>query len=228
VKLDRNGICMVDAGTGEIIWGHPYKTTHIHDQGMFGDFIAEIPGVEFYSAEQDGTGKWVYSAATGELVAEEDLGGLSPRALWWGASSTKAYIPGRTFGGRGGARGNAGDNLPARNPETKSGDRSLATRASAADTRETATFSAGPSAIMHYGQGKIGEFEGRIVAIADVIGDWREELIVSLPGELRIYTTTIPTSRRRGALMEDPLYRKDVALQAMGYLYPAQLSYHFR
>jgi hypothetical protein len=29
-------------------------------------------------------------------------------------------------------------------------------------------------------------------------------------------------------LMQDPLYRKDVALQTMGYFYPAQLSYHFR
>ena len=63
---------------------------------------------------------------------------------------------------------------------------------------------------------------------ADLFGDWREEIIVTLPGELRVYSTTIPTSRRRVALMEDPLYRKDVALQAMGYLYPPQLSYHFR
>ena len=81
---------------------------------------------------------------------------------------------------------------------------------------------------MRYGAGKMGEFEGRLVSIADVIGDWREEIIVSLPGELRVYTTTIPTTRRRPTLMEDPLYRKDVALQAMGYFYPPQLSYHFR
>jgi rhamnogalacturonan endolyase len=81
---------------------------------------------------------------------------------------------------------------------------------------------------MRYGAGKIGEFEGRLVSIADVVGDWREEIIVSVPGELRIYTTTIPTPRRRPALMQDPLYRKDVALQTMGYFYPAQLSYHFR
>jgi hypothetical protein len=40
--------------------------------------------------------------------------------------------------------------------------------------------------------------------------------------------STIPTARRRPALMQDPLYRKDVALQAMGYFYPPQLSYHFR
>ena len=81
---------------------------------------------------------------------------------------------------------------------------------------------------MSYGAGMIGEFEGRLVAIADVVGDWREEIIVSLPGELRVYSTTIATARRRPALMQDPLYRKDVALQTMGYFYPPQLSYHFR
>src|SRR6185295_9307761 len=124
VALAKNGMCLVDARTGQIIWGHPYKTTHIHDQGMFGDFIESVPGIEYYGAEQDGTGKWVYSAATGELITEENLGGLSPRAIWWGDTSTKAYIPGRSFGGawgggpggegggggrRGGGRGGRGE-----------------------------------------------------------------------------------------------------------------------
>jgi rhamnogalacturonan endolyase len=85
-----------------------------------------------------------------------------------------------------------------------------------------------PSAIVKYGAGKIGEFEGRLVGMGDIVGDWREEIVVCLPGELRVYTTTIPTSRRRVTLAEDPLYRKDMALQAMGYIYPPQLSYHFR
>ncbi len=208
----RNGLCLVDARTGEIIWGHPYKTTHIHDQGMFGDFLPHVPGIEFYGAEQDGTGKWVYSAATGELISEENLGGLSPRALWWGETSTKAYIPGRSFGGawgggpgRGGPGGGRGAGGGGGTPGVPP-----------------------PSAILSYGQGKIGEFEGRLIAIADLLGDWREEIIVSVPGEIRIYTTTIPTARRRPALMQDPLYRKSVALQTMGYFYPPQLSYHFR
>lgn len=192
-RQDKNGICLVDARTGEIIWGHPYKTTHIHDQGMFGDFVGSIPGYEFYSAEQDRTGFWLYSAASGELIAQEDLGGISPRAVWWDETPVKGYIPRQRFRGR----------------------------AFGADGPR-------PSQIMKYGQGPIGEFEGRLVAIADVVGDWREELIVSVSGELRIYTTTIPTPLRRPALMEDPLYRKDAALQAMGYFYPPQLSYHFR
>lgn len=42
------------------------------------------------------------------------------------------------------------------------------------------------------------------------------------------YTTMIPTARRRVCLLQDPLYRKNVAHQTMGYFYPPQLSYHFR
>lgn len=65
---------------------------------------------------------------------------------------------------------------------------------------------------------------GRIVAVGDVLGDWREELVVAVDGELRIYTTSIPTKLRRSWLMEDRLYRNDVTMQTMGYLYPPQLS----
>ena len=55
------------------------------------------------------------------------------------------------------------------------------------------------------------------MGFADVVGDWREELIVSVPGELRIYSTTIPAEDRRVCLMQDPIYRADVCIQAMGY-----------
>ncbi len=66
---------------------------------------------------------------------------------------------------------------------------------------------------------------GRFVALSDVLGDWREEIITSLPGELRIYTTTIPAADRRVTLMEDPIYRLDVAVAAMGYYAAPMLSY---
>lgn len=80
--------------------------------------------------------------------------------------------------------------------------------------------------------GHIGDFEGkpqdriegRIIGIADCLGDWREELITSLPGELRIYSTTIPAGFRRVCLMQDRLYRLDVVMASMGYWHPPQLS----
>jgi rhamnogalacturonan endolyase len=78
--------------------------------------------------------------------------------------------------------------------------------------------------IMKYKGGTLGKIEGKVIAIADILGDWREEIITSVPGELRIYTTIIPSTRRHVWLMEDPIYRNDVSHVAMGYLYPPQLT----
>ncbi len=66
--------------------------------------------------------------------------------------------------------------------------------------------------------------EGRVIAVVDCLGDHREEVITSLKGELRIYTTTIPTSKRRVCFMQDHQYRLGVVAQTMGYYYPAQLG----
>ena len=56
-----------------------------------------------------------------------------------------------------------------------------------------------------------------IVAIADILGDWREEIITTLPGEVRINVSTTPASSRHVCLMTDPIYRMDVVCAAMGY-----------
>ena len=59
--------------------------------------------------------------------------------------------------------------------------------------------------------------EGHTVAWADILGDWREELITAVPGELRVHVSTIPATDRRPSLMDDPVYRIDVVHAAMGY-----------
>lgn len=66
--------------------------------------------------------------------------------------------------------------------------------------------------------------EGAVVAVADILGDWREEIITTVAGELRIYTTTIPALDRRVCLMRDPIYRLDVAGAAQGYMQIPGLS----
>ena len=62
---------------------------------------------------------------------------------------------------------------------------------------------------------------------ADVLGDWREELIArSVDGrELRIFTTTTPTEHRLVTLMQDSQYRLGVAWQNVAYNQPPHLSY---
>ncbi len=63
---------------------------------------------------------------------------------------------------------------------------------------------------------------------ADILGDWREEVIwrTSNGRELRVFTTTIPTDRRFYTFMHDPVYRLSVAWQNVAYNQPAQPGFY--
>ncbi|HWG47876.1 MAG TPA: rhamnogalacturonan lyase [Gemmataceae bacterium] len=63
---------------------------------------------------------------------------------------------------------------------------------------------------------------------ADILGDWREEVIWRSTDskELRIYTTTLPTKHRLYTLMHDPQYRLSVAWQNVGYNQPTQPGFY--
>lgn len=62
---------------------------------------------------------------------------------------------------------------------------------------------------------------------ADLLGDWREEVLWRTRDgkELRLFTTTIPTTHRLPTLMHDPQYRLSVAWQNVGYNQPAHPGY---
>lgn len=64
---------------------------------------------------------------------------------------------------------------------------------------------------------------------ADILGDWREEVIWRSADnrELRIYTTTIPTKYRFYTLMHDPQYRLSIAWQNVAYNQPPHTSFFF-
>ncbi len=63
---------------------------------------------------------------------------------------------------------------------------------------------------------------------ADILGDWREELILRSDDNqyLRIYTTTIPTEKRVYTLMHDPQYRLSIAWQNVAYNQPPHTGYY--
>jgi len=178
-RQTRNGFCLAEARTGKIIWGCEHPTRHLHDWGLIGDIDPDIPGMELYAMEKDRSQCWLYGAQ-GKLLANQDLGGHSPRAFYWTDGPIKVYSP--------------------------------------------FSYRASSSRIMKYKGAQIAEIPGRIVAISDCMGDWREELVTIAKGEVRIYTTTIPAGTRRVCLMQDHLYRMDVAMQTMGYFYPPQLG----
>ena len=168
----KNGMCMADAKTGEILWGWDQPTVHVHSSGMCSDIDPRYAGAEMYAQDSVGDHQaagesWLWNAA-GKIVQRGLPWGFSRNALWWDADLQREVLMGSTpvnFGGK-----------PAQ-----------------------------------------GLISGSVVLIADVLGDWREEVIASVAGELRIYTTAIPAFDRRTTLLADPLYRLDAAMCAQGY-----------
>ena len=178
-QQERNGMCLVDAASGKILWGHEGPTRHVHSRGMCSDIDARHPGCECYSADTDSQKKYAWSrlrTCTGEVISDENLGGFGALVVHWDADVQRELL----------LRGNIQDYRGGRHQP---------------------------------------QIEGHIAAVAEVLGDWREEIITSVPGELRIYTTTIPAADRRVCLMQDPIYRMDVVCAAMGYFQVPMTSY---
>ncbi len=205
--LDDNGMGLWSTGMG-----HP-------DHHYVGDIDPARPGLEVYygmETRQREHGCCLADAKTGEII--------------WGIKEPTKHVH---------ASGMCADIDPAHpGMECYSGERDLPKRWFHAANGElistenlfglgvrTVYWDADPQRellrggkIRDYGGGEHGpQIEGSVVGFADILGDWREELIVTVPGELRIYTTTIPAADRRVCLMQDPLYRMDVVIQAMGY-----------
>lgn len=178
-QKERNGMCLVEASTGKVLWGHEGPTRHVHGQGMCSDIDPRYPGWECYSADTDATKDFAFArlrSAKGEVIGEENLGGFGARCAYWDADCQRELVLGHRI--------------------AKYRGKDLGLR-----------------------------IEGSVVAVADVLGDWREEIITSVPGEMRIYTTTIPATDRRACLLSDPIYRIDVAHAAMGYYQVPMLGY---
>ncbi len=72
----------------------------------------------------------------------------------------------------------------------------------------------------------MSDIPGSVQQIADILGDWREEIVTYTDGELRIYSTVIPAADRRICLMQDPLYRNDVTHRSMGYSHYPMTSFY--
>lgn len=58
---------------------------------------------------------------------------------------------------------------------------------------------------------------GSAMLVADLLGDWREEIVAAVRGEIRIYSTDIPAMDRRVSLMRDRSYRSRITMETSGY-----------
>lgn len=174
-RSPKNGVCVVDAKTGEIIWGYEGSTYHVHGQAMIGDLTDEHPGIECYAGEAKGGDKFFLYTADGKRLSDQNLWGLSPRAVWWDADEQKEICH--------------------------------------------------QNKVLDFDGTVKMEIEGKILIVADLLGDWREEIVTSLPGELRIYSTNVVSDRRKICRMQNHLYRMAVADATMGYYNAPQVGF---
>jgi len=190
---DGNGVCLLDAKTGQVIWGIGQKTTHVGD-GMVADILPDVPGLECFASEDPKGGsksKYLLSAKGKMLAKDNDVPGCR-NWIFWDADKVRESIVSPGY-------------------EQSMWDRFNVSKLSIAkykgNTLET-------------------KIDGSVILMADLQGDWREELITILPGELRIYATSIPAKDRRVCLMQDPFYRAEVVHRSMGYEQSPVTSYY--
>ncbi|WP_022770383.1 rhamnogalacturonan lyase family protein [Butyrivibrio sp. NC2007] len=70
--------------------------------------------------------------------------------------------------------------------------------------------------------------KGNLGLVADILGDWREEIIARCSADssrIRVYSTTIQTEYVIPCLLTDLAYREGVAWQNVGYNQPAHTSF---
>lgn len=231
--LDDNGTLFWSAGLG-----HPDKT-------YVTDIDPSRPGLEmFFSVEalhdKDGLGVCVRDAKTGELIWKlgqptvhvgsgmvADIDPSRPGLESFAAEDPKGHramhIPGNNnkylFDTKGSVFG-TGDDVPPMNDWLWWDADKI--REYIRYQRETGEIS-----VEKYEQGQVqAGFAGNVVMTLDLFGDWREEMITALPGELRIYSTAIPAKDRRVTLLQDNTYRQTVTVHTMGYQQPPLPSYY--
>ncbi len=213
-----------------------YSTGRRHgDSVQVGDFDPERPGMELYlvTENEEETVRWqtpgagMHDARTGKLLWSHSPGVDISKGVV--ADIDPRHTGAEVWGGPGGLRTAKGVEI---GPKPRladwviwwDGDLLREIYGSHAifkwdweKGREKQIFSARPPT----GRRGMG---GPPNLAADLLGDWREEILLPSPDgkSLRLHTTTIPTPHRMPCLMQDRKYRLSVAWQNVSYNKPAQ------
>lgn len=198
------GIEMRNAATGEILWGE--YTGIDTGRGMSADIDPTHPGYESWASTiVDGQMEpvtRVYSA-TGEVIYE---GAEAPKsanfAIWWDGDLQRELFD------------HQWDNSAAKGIP-------LVYKWDYENKKMNEIFRATGTLTNNH-------TKGNPALQADILGDWREEILLRSEDstEYRLYTTTIPTAYRIPALMQDPVYRLGVAWQNVGYNQPPHTGFY--
>ncbi|WP_456243198.1 rhamnogalacturonan lyase family protein [Zhihengliuella flava] len=242
LTLDDDGTVAYNTGLGH------------GDAQHVSDFDPSRPGLEVFSAHEDigasgQRGATLRDAATGEILwdipAEVDtgraaMGDIDPRydgAEGWAVGGDAAWNS--PVGQLTSASGELiAENIPAANFLTfwdgdllrEIGDHEYdADQGAGVPTISKWNWETESAEELYRAEGTLSNngTKGNFSLQADLMGDWREEIVTRTEDSsaLRIATTVIPTEERFYTLMSDSQYRLAVAWQNTGYNQPPHTSY---
>jgi len=200
-----------------------------HGDAMHAGELVVGKGISIFSVHEGGGGYDVHNGNTcafyvnvtggddnGRGVAE-DVDPSSPGAEMWSATSSALY--------------SCADGKVVSNSEPPS--QNFLIYWDADESREvqdgaTIKKASGASLLSASGCSGSNGTKNTPVLTADLLGDWREELVVRESNNtgLRVYTTTDVTKRRIYTLMHDPTYRMQVSFEQASYNQPPHVGFH--
>jgi rhamnogalacturonan endolyase len=200
-----------DAATGEIIWKGGMKGAD-NGRGMAADIIDSDRGYEFWSAERGPEGiaydkeqrdNRPYNATT-NTVSGSKKPAMNFRIYWDGDLQDELFD------------GKLNQDNGLCSPEITKASTSSITILKAFNSTDgnpqTCNWTKATPCLQ-----------------ADILGDWREELIMwnyNEPSKIMVYATTTPTTYRVPTLMHDHTYRMGICWQNTAYNQPPHLGYY--
>ena len=224
------GSCTIDHdGTGL------YSNGFGHGDALHvGDFDPDSPGLEIYGVLEHGEGgSYLKKAADGSVIWHKTAGGDTGRGI---AGNFSKDNPGAEFcavndGVMYDVNGEKIDNWFAKWNQNFAiywdGD----LEQEALDRMIVEGYGKGRLFTgYHEGATPINASKATANLVADILGDWREEMVSWAVDEngnpvLRVFSTLFPTEYRIATLMHDTQYRCQVASQNVGYTQPAHTSF---
>ena len=185
-----------DARTGALIFGIPANNDV--GRGVAFDIDPNYPGYEMWATTNDpqGNPRMIYSAA-GQAIYATPGNMFYNFGVWWDADPLRELLDGTTIS-----------------------DWNYVTRG----RQNLVAASVGAAGSFHNTSGLSSNNGSKSTPAlsADILGDWREEVIWRRSDNtaLQIWTTAIPATSRIYTLMHDPKYRLDVAWQNVAYNQP--------